>query len=201
MNELQEISDSLKRIRINDEPLPQNIMEIKELRHFGNFHSLLLKINNGYFKPYIPNQHLHNNFEIIADKKAIRLNKVFQFAPFIIGIAVVIYGILNYNYFLLLAIPIIFISQFLSGFFSKILSWISLFATAYFLIFSSNLTVGLIFLTSYTTFFFSNRFREHRRTHMLKQALSSEEIFCFLFYTRILSLWDSDAKKVVNSIA
>jgi hypothetical protein len=88
------------------------------------------------------------------------------------------------------------LTQFASGFVGSLVLWGSLALSVYFFT-NQNTFLGFTFLNVIVTLYCSIQVKMQRRNAMLRAALSNEQIFCFLFYTNTMSLYDKNRSKMI----
>ena len=196
---LNRILDVIRSVKLDGEFPPSKVTELNELNRYGTFDDILrgFYLNNIQFS--IPNDKLYHLYDYVVPKNERVINRQFLNIPYLIAFLLSIYGVFIGNYWLLILIPVVIISLWLSSVFGGwIFYLIALFVTVY-LFYSGIQTFAFISLTVLITIFFSHYLRVHRRNSLIKMALKNEEIFSFLFYSKTLSIVDLEINKVIYS--
>lgn len=120
--------------------------------------------------------------------------------PFVLAILAIVLSVTLGNYFLLLAIPLVFMSEFLSNPYnplSKLFGKVTFFLSLYFLHALSTGQETIAYLVAFFVVnFWSNRgFYRHNQSKLREAALSSEKIFIYLYQTGSLGLRENRTRK------
>ncbi len=190
MSETQEIINYLRSVDIDGKPFPRKIQEIEELKIFDSFDSLITKIKAKSYQVIIPDQYLYSGgFDIVGERDVYKRSNQILRIPLVVAVLISILGVVVGQYWLLLALPTIYATQFLSGIIGRPLLVISAIGGSVFIAFQY-FTMGILSFLVALTVFTGFLFRQYRKNHMLKQVLSNEEMFCATFYNRAVQLFD-----------
>jgi hypothetical protein len=198
--EIKEVLEKIHGIKFKDNVVtPVSISEIPELEDMGSYEFIMNELKTGRFSFNLPNHLIHDTYSLISSKRHKRLNNfTFQF-PFIFTLIMVIYGLLIGNYWLLTLIPVLLISQFSSSIFGGKLLYGMLFLVVIYFFYNSNYTLGIVFSTILISIYFSHQVRNQRRSFLMKLCLINEELFCFIFFSRSLTINDNRSGKNIYS--
>lgn len=198
--EVVEVLEKIRGIKFKDNVVtPVSISEIPELEDMGSYEYIINELKRGRLSFNLPNHLIHDTYSLISSKRHKRLNNfTFQF-PFLFTLIMVVYGLFIGNYWLLTLIPVLLISQVSSSVFGgKLLYGILLLVVIYFLC-NLNYTLGIVFSTILISIYFSHQVRNQRRKFLMKLSLFNEELFCFVFFSRSLTITDNHSSKNIYS--
>jgi hypothetical protein len=198
--EIMEVLEKIRGIKFKDNVVtPVSISEIPELENMGSYELIMDNLKKGRLFFNLPNHLIHDTYSLISSKRHKRLNNFTFQLPFIFTLIMVIYGLLIGNYWLLTLIPVLLISQVSSSVFGgKLLYGILLLVVIYFF-YNSNYTLGIVFSTILISIYFSHQVRNQRRSFLMKLSLINEELFCFIFFSRSLTITDNRSGKNIYS--
>ena len=198
--EIVEVLEKIRGLKFKDNVVtPVSISEIPELEDMGSYELIMNELKTGRFSFNLPNHLIHDTYSLISSKRHKRLNNfTFQF-PFIFTLIMVIYGLLIGNYWLLTLIPVLLISQFSSSIFGGKLLYGMLFLVVIYFFYNLNYTLGIVFSTILISIYFSHQVRNQRRSFLMKLCLINEELFCFIFFSRSLTINDNRSGKNIYS--
>jgi hypothetical protein len=192
------VKEKIKNLKYkNGNSFPNSIDEISELINYNSYNDIVRSYFNNKFGFNIRNYRLDQTYDLIVPPKERSINNIFLYFPFLFGIIFTITGLLSFNYWTLLLIPIVLCSMFISNFMGRNIIFYLLFILNLLLFYNSKWTLGLLILTFLITIIFSLEFRSHRRKFFLNISLSDEIIFCFLFDTGVLTISDYQINKVI----
>jgi len=198
--EVLEVLEKIRGIKFKDNVVtPVSISEIPELEDMGSYEYIINELKGGRLSFNLPNHLIHDTYSLISSKRHKRLNNfTFQF-PFLFTLIMVVYGLFIGNYWLLTLIPVLLISQISSSIFGgKLLYGLLLLVVIYFF-YNLNYTFSIVFSTILISIYFSHQVRNQRRNFLMKLSLFNEELFCFIFFSRSLTITNNRSGKNIYS--
>lgn len=198
-NNHSEVIDRIRYIKLDNEFPPREVSELPELIGYGHFFDIVEEVQLGNLRFHIPNHKLYDIYNYLVTRKERLHNSLIVTFPYLFSLAVTVYGLIVGNYWLLILIPTVFIVNVLSSFLDGMLSYLGLLLASIYFFYSGSETLGFITLASLISAFCASYFKNHRRNTLLRKALSNEEIFCFLFYSKALTVFDVGAEKSIYS--
>lgn len=195
----------LKILKENGNVFPNKINYFKEIEELiplvykgnecykGSFKDFIKHINfiddsgNKLYELFISNPEFHKVFNALS-KRTKLINKIITYIPQIIALILSIFGIINENYYMLFAYPIVLLSYALTILFGGKLFYISMLILLYFLNswdYNILFDLTLIFLIAN---FFGHLSKQHKRLSLINVSKLDEEIFCYLFFCNIINI-------------
>jgi len=198
--EIVEVLEKIRGIKFKDNVVtPVSISEIPELEDMGSYEDIINELERGRLSFNLPNHLIHDTYSLISSKRHKRLNNFTLQFPFLFTLIMVVYGLFIGNYWLLTLIPVLLVSQVSSSVFGgKLLYGILLLVVIYFF-YNLNYTLGIVFSTILISIYFSHQVRNQRRKYLMKLSLFNEELFCFIFFSRSLTITDNRSGKNIYS--
>ncbi len=151
-----------------------------------------------YYELVIWNPQFHNIFNVAMSKKTKIINKIITYIPQIIALVVSVLGIINENYYMLFAFPIVLLSFALTILFGGKLFNLLMLILLYFLYswdYNILFDLTLIFLIAN---FFGHLSKQHKRISLINVSKLDEEIFSYLFYSKIINIRDNKLGTIIK---
>ena len=192
------IHNQIDRLTIHGQQIPKKINEISELTaHFGGYNHLINDVENGHWQILLPNHSLHTNYDLVTSKNIQKIDSRISFVFMIfIPICLTIYGLFSGNYLLLISLGIPIFSTYLNGFLNLFLKgnfvYMILFFSSILGFVKNNLSVGFLFALSFLSLIVNEYIRNHRRKYTIFNCMNDEYIFCYLFFSGTISLYNSN---------
>jgi len=198
-NEINDIEIRLRNFKIGGKTPPKIIEEIDELEPFLNFDDLVSQLRSGRYDILIPDHLLYENFNETVTKRYKRVAQFFTFLPYLVALALTIFGVTVGNYYLIGLMPLVYVSFFLSSMLKKTFVSLILIGLGVYFLATSSLTWGAYIMTFGISCLSTIYIRHFRRVGFIRSSISSESIFCFLFYARTIVLYDTVEKELIRS--
>jgi len=194
-----EIVEELKLLKYNDKPLPLSIHEIEELEKYNDFEGLLDQLSSKKIEISIPPQNISfGSFPMIANQSTIIILNFFSFSPYLIALVLTILGAVWGEYLLLASIPVAFLVVLFNRFFKFFAIFFTIFSIYHFF-FNVNISLGILGLLILYTAVSILFYRIFKTNHIVNQALSRSEIFCYLFYSRVIKIREMETGEIITA--
>lgn len=197
--ELDNTVQIIKNLNINGDKPATSIKELPELTEYKNFNDLKEKIDRKELLISIPDFKLFGAHDFVVPKKDKTLSQIILLAPYIMAIIFSIYGMFNHNFWLLITLPISFLSPLFYSIFNKIIVIGILFIVSGYLIYDEKTIIGIfIFMILFSTLS-SKLLKGLRRKTLIQISTSYETIFAFLFHNRTIAMTDTYTNEFIYS--
>ena len=183
-----------------DIDVPKKIDELEEITE-SNFEEFLKKVTSKDYTVIVFSQgDIYDIFNFIAPSTQKQIKSIIQYAPYAASILATIYGLSTENYVLAASLIIPFIAGFITGFLKTGLVTVLILVSLIIYFYANANTVGVIFMIVWTVSILLSRFlRFYIQQTLLNLALSSERIFVFLYYSRLLRILDTKNDRLMYS--
>ena len=188
--ELNRTLEIIRRIEHDGKNPPKSIAEIPELEPYINFKEITERLNNKILVFSIPNFKLFGVHDFVIPKSSKKISQIILLFPYLAAILISIFGISIENYWLLISLPLAFITPVLSSILTGIIQNLILAGLCGYFFYTDKLTLGFICLTSLISIICTNYLKIHRRNSLINIARENEEIFAFLFHNRTIAIHD-----------